>query len=135
MVHQDLLGAALELCFWLHWQREKGEQWIQIGLLAQLFEAQPHHPIHKRLQLLRQLGRAEVETQVRHDDHHSQVFHPGVELEKAKALSTEPMREPRLAVHLHLQQHHRLLRRAGLVGLRPERAIETMVHRLEFRRS
>jgi hypothetical protein len=97
VVHQDLLGAALELCFWQHRQRQKGEQWVEIGLLAQLLQAQPDHPINKRLQLLRQSGRAEVEALVRHDNHHSQVFHVWMELEKAKALSTEAMLEPRPA--------------------------------------
>ena len=33
---------------------------------AQLLQAEPDHAIHKRLQLLRHLGRAEVETPVRH---------------------------------------------------------------------
>ena len=121
MVHLNLLGTALELCFWLHWQRQKAEQRIQIGLLAQLLQAEPHHAIHKRLQLLRQPGRAEVETPVRHDDHHSQMFHLGVELQKAKALSAEAMREPRLAVHLHLEQHNRLLWRALVSQARPKR--------------
>ena len=98
MVHQNLLGGALELCFWQHRQGQEGEQWIEIGLLAQLLQAQPHHPINKRLQLLRQSGRAEVETPVRHDNHHSQMFHVWMELEKAKALSTEAVLEPRYAV-------------------------------------
>ena len=132
VVHLNLLGTALELCFWLHWQRQKAEQRIQIGLLAQLLQAEPHHAIHKRLQLLRQPGRADVETPVRHDDHHSQVFHLVVELEKAKALSTQPVLEPWLAVHLHLQQHHGLLSRAGLRASGPERPIEPMARRFEL---
>jgi hypothetical protein len=32
-----------------------------------------------------------------------------MELEKAKALGAKAMLEPRLGVHLHLQQHHRPL--------------------------
>ena len=50
-----------------------------------------------------------VETPVRHHDHYGQVQHLGMELEKAKALGTQTVLEPRLGVHLHLQQHHRLL--------------------------
>jgi hypothetical protein len=57
---------------------------------------QPDHAINKRLQLLRQPGRAEVGTPVSTDNHHSQVFHFGMELEKPKALSAEAMLEPRL---------------------------------------
>ena len=41
---EKVLGAALELCFWLHWQRQKGEQWIEIGLLAKFLQAQPITP-------------------------------------------------------------------------------------------
>lgn len=45
---------------------------------------------------------------------HGQVLHLGVQLEKAKALGAQTVLEPRLGVHLHLQQHHRLLGCAGL---------------------
>ena len=63
---QYLLGAALQLRFWLHWQRQQGEPWIEINMLAQLLKAQPDHPINKRLQLARQLGWAKLEAPVRH---------------------------------------------------------------------
>ena len=72
-------------------------------------QAQPDHPINKRLQLLRQLGWTKLEAPVRHHNDHSQMQHLGVELEKAKALGAKAMLKPRLAVHLHLKQHHRLL--------------------------
>jgi hypothetical protein len=39
---------------------------------------------------------------VRHQHHYGQVLHLRVQLEEAKALSAEPMLEPRLGVHLHL---------------------------------
>jgi hypothetical protein len=84
---------------------------------------------------MRQQGWTEVETQVRHHDHHGQVLHLGVQLEKAKALGTQPVLEPRLSVHLHLQQHHRLLGGARFYRARPERPIETMAGRLELWRS
>jgi hypothetical protein len=38
-------------------------------------------------------------------------------------------------VHLHLQHHHRLLGGAHFCRARPERPIETMVRRFQFRRS
>jgi hypothetical protein len=37
-----------------------------------------------------------------------------------------------LAVHLHLQEHHRLLVRAVLAAPRPKQAIEAVVHSVEF---
>jgi ABC-type histidine transport system ATPase subunit len=43
------------------------------------------------------------------------------------------MLKPSLALHLHLQQHHRLLRRAGCRDMRPEHPIEAMVHRFDVR--
>ena len=55
-----------------------------------------------------QLGRTELETPVRHHHNHGQVLHLGVELQEASSLGKQPMFEPRLALHLHLQQHHRL---------------------------
>ena len=55
------------------------------------------------------------------------MLHLRVELEKAKALGPQPVLEPRLGVHLHLQQHHRLLRRTRIPRAGPERPIETMV--------
>ena len=50
-----------------------------------------------------------VEPPVRHHHNHGQVQHLAVQLEKAKALGTQTVLEPRPGVHLHLQQHHRLL--------------------------
>ena len=102
--------------------------------MAQLLQAEPQHAINKRLQLLRQPGRAEVEAPVRHQHHHGQVLHLRMQLQKAKALSAKPVLEPTLAVHLHFQQHHRLLRRADLPASGPERPIEAMVRRLQLRR-
>ena len=57
-------------------------QWIEISLLAELLKAQPDHPIHKRLQLLRQQGWTKLEAPVRHHHDHSQMQHLGVELQK-----------------------------------------------------
>jgi hypothetical protein len=59
-----------------------------------------------------------------------QVLHLGVELHKARCLRPQTVLEPRLGVHLHLQQHHRLLGCAHFCRARPERAIEAMVCRL-----
>jgi hypothetical protein len=83
-----------------------------VGFSRRRDHAEPQHAIHERLQLLRQEGRPEVEAPVRHQHHHGQVLHLRVQLEEAKALSAKPVLEPRLALRLHLQQHHRLLRRA-----------------------
>ena len=58
----------------------------------------------------------------------------GVALLQTLTPGAEAIREPRLAVHLHLQQHHRLLRRAGLPASGPKRPIKTMVRRFELRR-
>ena len=55
-----------------------------------------------------------VEAPVGNHHDHGQVLHLRVQLEKAKALGTQSVLEPRLGVHLHLQQHHRLLLCAGL---------------------
>jgi len=55
--------------------------------------------------------------------------HLRVELEKAGGLGKEPVLEPTLAVHLHLQDHYRLLRRACVCASGPERSIEAMVRR------
>jgi len=90
------------------------------------------HAGKKRLQLKRQFSRAESETQVRHDNHRLQVLHLGMELQKAEGLSCEPVLELLRALHLHLEQHHRLLRCAALATPRPEHAIKPMVHRLEL---
>jgi hypothetical protein len=56
-----------------------------------------------------------------------------MELQEASSLGKQPVLEPRLALHLHLQQHHRLLRRTALAAARPERTIETMVRRFQFK--
>ena len=48
-----------------------------------------------------------VEAPVRHHHNHCQMQHLGMQLQKASGLSKEPVLEPRLGVHLHLQQHHR----------------------------
>jgi len=104
----------------LRWQRQQGEPWIEISLLAQLLKAQPDHPINKRLQLLRQLGWSKVEAPVGHHNHNPQVLHLGVQLQKAEALGCKTVTEPNLGLHLHLEQHHRPLWRAALVAARPE---------------
>ncbi|MCX5967646.1 MAG: hypothetical protein NTV57_08420 [Cyanobacteria bacterium] len=130
---QDLLGTGRQFCFRPHWQREQAEPWIEISLLAQLLQAQPHHAINKHLQLLRQLGRAQPQVMVRHYHDNGQVLHLGVELEKAKALGAKAMLEPRLGVHLHLKQHHWVLRRAFVSRARPKRPVKAMVRRFELR--
>ena len=94
---EDLLGTDRQVCLRPHWQREQGEPWIEIGLLAQLLQAQPPHAIHKPLQLLRQLGWTKPEAPVRHRHHHGQMQHLGVDMEKAKALGAKAMLEPGLA--------------------------------------
>jgi len=76
-----------------------------------------------------------VETPVRHHHNHGEMLHLGMELKKAKALGAQTLLEPRLGVHLHLQHHHRLLGGAHFCRARPERPIETMVRRFQFRRS
>ena len=103
--------------------------WVEIGLLTQLLQAEPHHAINKRLQLLRQLGGAEVEVPVRHYNNHGQMQHLGVELKKTKALGSQAVLEALLGVHLHLQQHHRLLGCFALTATWPEDAIKTVIHR------
>ena len=68
---------------------------------------QPDHAINKRLQLLRQLIRPEPEALVWHHHDHGQVVDLWMQLQKACGLGKQPVLEPRLGVHLHLQQHHR----------------------------
>jgi len=131
---KDLLRAGSQLRFRAHRQREQDEQGIKIGLLAELFQAQLDHAIEEGLQLLGQLGRAEGETLVRHHHNHRQVLHLGVELEKAKALSAQAVLEPRLGVHLDLQQHHLPLRGVGFRASGLKSAIEAMVGCFEFGR-
>ena len=75
-----------------------------------------------------------VETPVGNHHDHGQVMHLGMELKEASRLSKQPVLEPGFALHLHLQQHHRLLRRAALATARPEGTIEAVVGSLELRR-
>ena len=64
---------------------------------------------------------------MRHHHDHSQMQHLGVELQKTKALSAEAVFKPRLGVHLHLKQHHWVLRGAGLAAFGPKGPIKAMV--------
>ena len=66
---------------------------------------------------------------MRHHDHHGQVLHLGMELQEASSLGKQPVLEPRLALHLHLQQNNRLLGCALVSQARPKRPIEAMVRR------
>ncbi len=101
--------------------------------MAQFFQAQPDHAIEEGLQLLRQLVRAEIEAPVGHHHNHCKMLHPRMQLQEAEALGAKPVHEPGFGMHLHLQQHHRPLRHAGLPASGPERAIETMLGSFEFR--
>ena len=109
---ENLLGAAFELCLWLHWQRQQGEPRIGIGLLAQLLKAQPNHAIKEGLQLPRQLRRTDVETSLWHHHDNGQMLHVGVKLQEASCLGKQTVLEAWITKHLPLQQHHGLLRRA-----------------------
>ena len=120
---QDLLGGFWDLRFGQHWQGEQAHQRIKPRLLTELLQAEPVHAGKKRLQLKGQLSRAKVEAPVGHHDDHPKVLHLRVQLQKAKALSCKPVLEPWPPLHLHLEQHHRLLRRAVLTAARPEHAI------------
>jgi hypothetical protein len=82
--------------------------------------------------MARQCGWAKVETLVGHENHHLQMLHLGMQLCKAGGLGPEPVLELALGVHLHFQQHDRLLPSIALVAARPEHTIEAEVHRLEF---
>ena len=75
---------------------------------------------------MRQLGRPETEPLVRCDNHHLKVLHLGVSLDKAGGFGPEPVLEPRLGLHLHLKQHHRLLRCAAFAAARAEGTIEAV---------
>ncbi|MCP9780702.1 hypothetical protein KBY61_08245 [Cyanobium sp. To12R1] len=70
-----------------------------------------------------------------HNHNHLQVLHLRVELQEAKALGCQPMLKASFALHLHLQQHHRLLGCARFCRARPEGAIEAVVRLFELRRS
>ncbi len=78
------------------------------------------------------MSRPQIEVAVRHHHDHREVLHLRVQLQKSEGLGIQPMLEPRLAVHLLLQQHHWTLRRAGFTAPWPEHAIEAVVQRLEF---
>jgi hypothetical protein len=69
---------------------------------------------------------------MRHHHDNGQVQDLGVELQKASGLGKEAVLESRLGVHLHLQQHHRPIRPAGLCASGPEHPIEAMVDRFEL---
>jgi hypothetical protein len=112
-----------------HWTRRHALALRGLEALPAPEQLVPDHAIDKRLQLLRQLGGAEVEVPVRHHDDDGQVQHLGVELKKAKSLGAQAVLEPRLGVHLHLQQHHRLLGCSALTAAWPEDAIKTVIHR------
>ena len=73
-----------------------------------------------------------VEAPVRNHNNHGEMLHLGMELQEASGLGKQPVLEPRLGVHLHLQQHHRLLGGARFYRARPEGPIESMVCRLEL---
>ncbi len=60
-----------------------------------------------------------------------QLLRLGMQLGKAGGLGPEPVLELGLGVHLHLQQHDRLLRSTALVAARPEHAIEAVISGLE----
>jgi hypothetical protein len=76
-----------------------------------------------------QLVWIEVEVPVRKHNNHGQMLHLGMELEKAKALGSQAVLEPRLGAHLHLQRHHRLLGCAAIDAPWPEDTIKTVIHR------
>ena len=92
------------------------------------------HAPKKPLQLTGHPIRTQQQPTMRHDNHHLQVLHLRVQLGKAGGLGPKPVLEPCLGVHLHLQQHHRPLRRAALVAPRPEGTIKTVIHRFQLRR-
>ncbi len=104
------------------------------ALLAQLLQTHQHHAINECLKLLRQLGRAQLEAPMRHQHDHGQVQHMRMQLQKVKAMGAKTVLEPRLGVHLHLQQHDRLFRCAPFRRARPEDPIEAMVCGFKFRR-
>jgi len=101
--------------------------------LAEFLQAEPVHASKERLQLKRQFGGAETEALVLNHHDHGQMEYLGMELQKAEGLSSEPVLELGSGLHLHLEQHHRLLRCADLATPRPEHAIEAVIHRLELR--
>ena len=72
---EDLLRAGRQFGLRPHRQGQQGEQWIEIGLLAQLLQTEPDHAINKRLQLLRQKGWAKLEAPVRHHYDHRELAH------------------------------------------------------------
>jgi len=111
-VLQDPFGADLQLSLRPHRQREQIEQGVEIGMLAQLLQAQPNHAINKYLQLTGQLVWAEFEAPMGQHNNQGQMQHLWVKLEKAGRLRPEAVLEALLSVHLHHQQYHRVLRSA-----------------------
>ena len=91
---QDLFGGAWNVGLGQHRQGEQREDGVVLGLPAQRLQAQPDHSTEKGLQLMRQQGRAQVETQVRHHHNHGQVLHLGMQLQKASSLGKEPVLDP-----------------------------------------
>jgi hypothetical protein len=69
-----------------------------------------------------------------HHYHHPQVPHLGVELQEAQGLGPQAVLEAGVALHLQLQLHYRAPRRSGQAPLRPEHAIEAVIHGFEFHR-
>ena len=130
---QDLFGGAGDFGVGQHRQRQQAVQRIEARLLAQFFQAQPVHASEKHLQLAGQPIRPKPESMVRHHHDHFQDLHLGMQLGKAGGLGPEAMLKPSFALHLHLQQHDGVLRRAALAAAWPERTIETVVRRFDLR--
>ncbi len=103
------------------------------SLLAKFFQAEPVHAGKNRLQLEGQPIPPQPEPTVRHHNHHLQVLHLRVQVEEASRLGKQPVLEPSLALHLHLEQHHRLLGCTELAASWPEHAIEPVIDRLQLR--
>ena len=70
-----------------------------------------------------------------HYHNHGQVLDLGVQLHKTRCLRPEAVPETLFGMHLHVQQHHRLLGCARFCRARPERPIKSMVRRFQLRRS
>jgi len=78
----------------------------------------------KASELMGQLGGSEVEAPVWHHNNHGQMQHLGMALQEASRLGKQPVLEPSLGVHLHLQQCHRLLGCSAFTAAWPEHAIK-----------
>ena len=111
-----------------HRQGEQVQQRIEIRLLAQLLQVEPHHLLLQ--EHLQRLGGAELEAAVGRNHQHSPVLHLVLLLQKAVGLRRQAVVEALVGVHLHLQQHHRELGAAGFSaagGLaRPQNSIEAV---------